>query len=565
MKKTFILKALILFLGASFIVSCSKDDNQNKPTPIKPNGLIIEATIDEGATVKSGVVEDNDDYTSEKFKWITDDEIFIAVNEINTKGKFKATNITGNKADFTNVESLSILPGQYKLIALSPYENIPTLEGVNVSIPQEQTQNGNTSNHIGAYDYMWAKKDNVTINNDAVLDNAGLNFKHINPLLRFSIKNISGTNLSLKKIEISTSASNSQFYKDGIFNISLGVLTLNLYAPYSTRVLNFNGTSTLNSGTDILTADVFNAYMMLFPTTGYNSGEKFFITLTLNNGTNDYTKTIELLSDDYPFLLDGGGFQAGHSYYFKIAIADDGMGAVIPAGSFYMGSPEEEDDRYANEEQYLVTLSKGFRMTQYQVTNAQFANFLNAMKVGSAGIKDGETLIQNSGHSLVYSSIEQKWQPAESDKGNYPVRYVSWHGANAYAKWVGGSLPTEAQWEYACRADASATPLTTPFNTGSTLSNATFNASTTTEVGTYARNAWDLYDMHGNVAEWCSNWYYDYTGPETDPKGPITGTERVARGGAYDSNAQFCRSAFRIRINGGQQQITTGFRVVFND
>ena len=78
MKKTFILKALILFLGASFIVSCSKDDNQNKPTPIKPNGLIIEATIDEGATVKSGVVEDNDDYTGEKFKWITDDEIFIA-------------------------------------------------------------------------------------------------------------------------------------------------------------------------------------------------------------------------------------------------------------------------------------------------------------------------------------------------------------------------------------------------------------------------------------------------------------------------------------------------------
>ena len=214
-----------------------------------------------------------------------------------------------------------------------------------------------------------------------------------------------------------------------------------------------------------------------------------------------------------------------------------------PEGSFMMGSPTAEegryelderytDGRYSDEAQHSVTLTKGFWMGKYEVTQAQWKSVMGT-------------------------------NPSNFIGANRPVERVSWEDCDDFIKKVnasGGaqvSLPTEAQWEYACRAGT-----TTPFNFGSTLNgdkancdgNLPYGTMTngrylreTTPVGSYAPNAWGLYDMHGNVWEWCQDWYGSVysTSSVIDPTGPASGSHRVLRGGGWDDHANCCRSAFR--------------------
>ena len=252
--------------------------------------------------------------------------------------------------------------------------------------------------------------------------------------------------------------------------------------------------------------------------------------------------------------------------------------ALIPAGMFIMGSPESELNRSSSETQHVVTLS-AFRMSKYEITNEQYAAFLNAKSIGSnglyaAGAYPTQPLIhENSDFGLNYSGFQ--WVPEAGYEAS-PVNYVPWYGAAEFAAYVGGSLPTEAQWEYACRAGT-----TTPFSTGSCLTNlqanynwsipygACTNSVTTgpgkpQPVGTYAANAYGLYDMHGNVWEWCSDWYGEYsTSTQTNPTGPATGLDRVIRGGSLGSRAEDCRSAYHYSYYPGSHGIFLGFRVVF--
>jgi formylglycine-generating enzyme required for sulfatase activity len=141
---------------------------------------------------------------------------------------------------------------------------------------------------------------------------------------------------------------------------------------------------------------------------------------------------------------------------------------------------------------------------------------------------------------------------------------ISWDDATAFAKWMGCRLPTEAEWEYACRAGS-----TTPFNTGENLttSQANYGSDQTRTVGTLTSNAFGLYDMHGNVWEWCSDWHGDYpSSPQTNPKGPSDGpltTLRVIRGGSWNDKApHFCRSASRNKNRPGSVYLNIGFRLV---
>ncbi len=252
----------------------------------------------------------------------------------------------------------------------------------------------------------------------------------------------------------------------------------------------------------------------------------------------------------------------------------------IPAGAFTMGSPTSEVNRQSDETQFQVTLS-AFRMSKYEITNAQYAAFLNAKSIGSNGIYAAgayptQILIDVSSGSydwgLHYSGGQ--WVPVVGYE-NHPVIEVTWYGATEFATFSGGTLPTEAQWEYACRAGTA-----TPFNTGACLTNAQanyywaipYNTCTNTNttypgrtqaVGSYAPNAFGLYDMHGNVFEWCSDTYGTYpTTAQTNPTGATTGSDRVNRGGCWNYNAQICRSADRRNSAPDYSSNLIGFRLV---
>ncbi|MFS8563109.1 MAG: formylglycine-generating enzyme family protein [Rhabdochlamydiaceae bacterium] len=151
----------------------------------------------------------------------------------------------------------------------------------------------------------------------------------------------------------------------------------------------------------------------------------------------------------------------------------------------------------------------------------------------------------------------------ESGYARHPVVGVAWYGAVAYAKWVGKRLPTEAEWEVA----ASSASEDSIYPTGKTIerSQANFFSSDTTGVMSYPPNAFGLYDMAGNVYEWCQDWYdyhyYDISVQEpNNPRGPVQGVYRVLRGGCWKSLKEDMRSSHRHRNNPGTMNGTYGFR-----
>ena len=187
----------------------------------------------------------------------------------------------------------------------------------------------------------------------------------------------------------------------------------------------------------------------------------------------------------------------------------------IPAGTFTMGSPSSEKGRQDDEIEHQVTLS-AYKMSKYPVTFEQYD---------------------------LFCEITGRTKPRGRIRGNRPVSMVTWYDAAAFAEWMSCRLPTEAEWEYAARANT-----TTPFYTGDSLTSeqANFKSKNPLPVGSFPPNAFGLYDMHGNIWEWCSDWYGEYDINDTlNPKGPDKGTRKVDRGGAWYDPAWRCRSAYR--------------------
>jgi formylglycine-generating enzyme required for sulfatase activity len=261
----------------------------------------------------------------------------------------------------------------------------------------------------------------------------------------------------------------------------------------------------------------------------------------------------------------------------------------IDAGTFFMGSPETEADRQTNETQHSVTLTKGFYMGKYEVTQEQYdavmgsnPSYFKTALTGEDGTPGKRPVEYVSWYNAIVFcnnlSVAEGLDPVYSisnstdpdDWGAVPTTSsnATWDQAVMDKSKNGYRLPTEAEWEYVCRAGTATAWYTgnaedgTPhLNTAAWYSN---NAgSKTHQVGLKTANAWGLYDMHGNVFEWCWDWYKeDITADNTDPTGAVTGTNRVRRGGDWDYDAQHLRSAYRGAYNPYFRSSIIGFRLV---
>jgi len=235
---------------------------------------------------------------------------------------------------------------------------------------------------------------------------------------------------------------------------------------------------------------------------------------------------------------------------------------LIPAGEFMMGSPSSESDRDDDEgPQHRVRVTCPFYMGKCEVTNAQYRQFVRDSGYDGSGEADGGYLKHFRGDSEMPTG------------DNYPIVWVSWKNAQAFCQWLSRRtgwevrLPTEAEWEYACRAGSS-----TAYCFGDSASRlgdyAWYDDNSggkTHPVGGKRLNGWGLYDMHGNVWEWCADWYgWDYyaQSPPADPKGPSHSGRRVLRGGSWLYYPRFCRSAVRDRLAPTNTNLNDGFRVV---
>jgi formylglycine-generating enzyme required for sulfatase activity len=255
-----------------------------------------------------------------------------------------------------------------------------------------------------------------------------------------------------------------------------------------------------------------------------------------------------------------GNLQVGDINGLKFKIAYEGIEnsigmkfVRIPPGTFMLGSPPDEPGHTFNEKQHQVTLTKEFYMQTTEVTQGQWKKVMGS-------------------------------NPSQFNKcgDDCPVEKVSWNDVQDFIHKLNqreGSgiyrLPTEAEWEYAARAGTK-----TPFAFGRCLSTdqANFDGNypfpkcangefrkKTVSVGSFSPNSWGLYDMHGNVWEWCLDWYKSYPpGSETDPTGPPKGSSRLHRGGSWFSGAGPCRSANRNFSSPEARNFDLGFRLVLN-
>ena len=228
---------------------------------------------------------------------------------------------------------------------------------------------------------------------------------------------------------------------------------------------------------------------------------------------------------------------------------------LIPAGSFDMGSAPDPN-RNPNESPVHTVTLEAFHLGIHEVTVEQYSRFLDA-----------------TGRAEPVNSVNPPNMPwaLQIENPNRPVVNVSWEDATAFCEWLTQTegqgtytLPTEAQWEYACRAGT-----TTDYSVGDTLTpeHANYlvsNHGGPVDVGSYAPNPWGLFDMHGNVWEWCQDsWHDGYDGAPTDGSAWLdpSGDRRVVRGGSWGDYFDSCRSTSRLDLPASDRAALSGFRV----
>ena len=292
----------------------------------------------------------------------------------------------------------------------------------------------------------------------------------------------------------------------------------------------------------------------------------------------------------------------------------------IPAGEFMMGAEEDQDATMTafpsadpallprESPRHKVRISKPFYLGQYEVTLGQFMTFLREAGYKIDAERDGKPMTgYGKNGEIIESPAFRPWAPGWKVEPDHPAGYVSWNDAVAFCDWLSRKenkkyrLPTEAEWEYACRAgtnsryycgnnpeqligfanvadaDRAAEIPGKPVDTFDKSGKKTGKQipypflsghdgyAWTAPVGRFRPNSFGLYDMHGNSWEWCSDWFgedYYSKSPVEDPHGPPTGTVRVSRGGAFDNSAFTVRCARRDGGTPESRDCHDGFRVV---
>lgn len=279
-----------------------------------------------------------------------------------------------------------------------------------------------------------------------------------------------------------------------------------------------------------------------------------------------------------------------------------------PPGEFMMGSPESEKGRSHRETQHLVKLSHGFWLCEVPVTIAAYEKFVNdtGYETGIGKIKAPRFPNSHPPRNDFYIKTFTWKSPgfvytggdySFTQEATHPVVCVSWDDAQRYIEWVNEKyaprgmkfkLPSEAEWEYACRAnrqtvywwgndaegakgkanvrDARAKKEMKEMFSGQTTFSFDDGYTFTSPVGCFQANDWGLKDMTGNVWEWCEDWFGDYiTDSETDPSGPQSGSYRVRRGGGWSDAPLSCRSAHRLWYPQSSRLDDLGFRLELID
>jgi formylglycine-generating enzyme required for sulfatase activity len=247
--------------------------------------------------------------------------------------------------------------------------------------------------------------------------------------------------------------------------------------------------------------------------------------------------------------------------------------ALVEPGIFLMGSPPSETERNDDEHQHEVEITQSFYAGIYPVTQEQYQRVMS----------------KNPSHFSSTGSGKDKVKGL--DTRSFPVESVSWEEAVGFCRRLSElpdetvnerlyRLPTEAEWEYICRGGPFFKNPSPPFHFGNSLSptQANFNDNypyggtakgaypeRTTKVGSYPPNPLGLYDLHGNVWEWCADWFdaeHYKRSIRQDPQGPENGERRVLRGGSWNTNGRFCRAACRGNVAPSGRFYINGFRVV---
>ena len=267
----------------------------------------------------------------------------------------------------------------------------------------------------------------------------------------------------------------------------------------------------------------------------------------------------------------------GIALALMMTLAGYGFGQTVPDGfvringeTFTMGSPANEPGRNSDEVQHQVTISS-FYMGKYEVTQKEYQEVMGTNPSRFKGdnlpmenvswyvaIEYCNARSQKEGLTPAYTIDKNQKDPNNKNDRDNVKWVVTWNrNANGYR------LPTEAEWEYACRAGT-----TIAYNTGASINDNTGwykdnSGNTTHPVGQKPANAWGLYDMHGNVWEFCWDWYGDYpSGAQINPVGASSESNRVLRGGSWFDSAQDVRSASRFPDTPTRRNLNLGFRVV---